>query len=119
MGRGRYAAAVAEQDPRLEVGAYITDGGDLYEVIGLQRGPGAMGVRTVRILVENCRNFRALEFLPDKIQATFELVRHPPAPTVPDVFEEIAWEPAPARQVVEGCGGSWGVGNAPSINSIR
>ena len=108
-----------DQDPRLETGAYITDGSQLYEVLGLQRGPGVMGVRTVRIVVENCRNFRVLEFLPDKIDAAFELVRHPPVPAVPDVFEEIAWEPAPAPQVVDGCGGSWGVGNEPSINSIR
>jgi hypothetical protein len=101
------------------VGAYITDGVDLFEVIGLQRGPGVMGVRTVRIVVENCRNFRILEFLPDKIEAAFELVRHPPVAAVPDVFEQIAWEPAPSGQVVDGCGGSWGVGNEPSINSIR
>ncbi len=108
-----------DNDPRLQTGAYITDGVDLYEVIRLQRGPGVMGMRTVRILVEDCRNFRDLEFLPEKIQAAFELVRHPPVPAVPDVFEEIAWEPAPAPQVVDGCGGSWGVGKSPSISSTR
>ncbi len=81
-------------DPRLQTGAYITDGIDLFEVIGVQRGPGVMGVRTVRILVENCRNFRALEFLPDKIEAAFRLVRHPPHPAVPDLVDEIAWDPA-------------------------
>jgi hypothetical protein len=110
---------VPDHDPRLQTGAYITDGADLFEVIGLQRGPGVMGIRTVRILVENCRNFRGLEFLPEKIQETFELVRHPPVPAVPDIVAAIAWEPAPAGQVVDGCGGSWGVGKAPSINSIR
>jgi len=110
---------VLDQDPRLHTGAYITDGVDLFEVIGLQRGPGVMGIRTVRILVENCRNFRSLEFLPEKVQDAFQLVRHPPVPVVPDVVEEIAWEPALTVQVVDGCGGSWGVGKAPSINSIR
>lgn len=78
-------------DPRLQTGAYITDGTDLYEVLGVQRGPGAMGIRTVRVLVENCRNLRGLEFLPEKIRTTFNLVRHPPAPACPDVMEEIAW----------------------------
>jgi hypothetical protein len=84
---------VPDRDPRLETGAYITDGVDLFEVIGLQRGPGVMGMRTVRILVENCRDLRGLEFLPEKIQAAFSLVRHPPLPAVPDAVEEIAWEP--------------------------
>jgi hypothetical protein len=82
---------VLDSDPRLATGAYITDGIDLYEVVGVQRGPGVMGVRTVRILVENCRNFRGLEFLPQKIRATFNLVRQPPHPRCPDVVEEIAW----------------------------
>ncbi len=82
------------EDPRLQTGAYITDGVDLFEVIGLQRGPGVMGIRTVRILVENCRNFRALEFLPEKIDGAFRLVRHPPRPAVPDSVEQIPWEPA-------------------------
>jgi hypothetical protein len=87
---------VPQQDPRLQTGAYITDGSDLFEVIGLQRGPGVMGMRTVRILVENCRNFRELEFLPDKIQAAFALVRSAPHPAVPDVVDAIAWEPVVA-----------------------
>jgi hypothetical protein len=88
---------VYDDDPRLETGAYITDGTDLYEVIGLQRGPGVMGVRTVRIVVQNCRNFRCLEFLPEKIRATFRLVRPGPHPSVPDLVEEISWEPVTAR----------------------
>ena len=83
-----------DHDPRLQTGAYLTDGVNLYEVLGIQRGPGVMGIRTVRILVENCRNFRCLEFLPDKIEAEFELVRRPPVPAVPDVVDEIPWEPA-------------------------
>ncbi|HWE08966.1 MAG TPA: hypothetical protein VG325_06410 [Solirubrobacteraceae bacterium] len=86
-----YLRLVIEYDPRLETGAYITDGIDLYEVVGCQLGPGVMGMRTVRILVENCRNFRGLEFLPEKIRATFNLVRHPPLPRCPDLVEEIPW----------------------------
>jgi hypothetical protein len=86
-----YGRRVIEHDPRLQMGAYITDGTELYEVIGHQRGPGVMGLRTVRILVENCRNFRGLEFLPEKIRATFNLVRQPPSAWCPDRFEEIYW----------------------------
>jgi hypothetical protein len=82
-----------ERDQRMQAGAYITDGVDLYEVTGLQRGPGVMGMSTVRIAVENCRNLRCLEFLPDKIRAAFALVRAAPEGRCPDVLEDIAWEP--------------------------
>ena len=82
---------VSTPDPRLQTGAYITDGTDLYEVLGIQRGPGPMGIRTVRVLVENCRNLRGLEFVPEKVRATFNLVRHPPAPACPDLIDDIGW----------------------------
>ncbi len=72
-------------------GAYITDGLDLYEVTGFQRGPGVMGIATVRILVENCADLRWLEFLPEKIRHHFELVRAAPSALCPDVVEEISW----------------------------
>ncbi|MBV9338773.1 MAG: hypothetical protein JO243_23025 [Solirubrobacterales bacterium] len=85
-----------ERDPRMQMGAYITDGIDLYEVTGMQRGPGVMGVSTVRIAVENCRNLRCLELLPDKVRNAFKLVRAAPVGRCPDVIEDIAWEPAPA-----------------------
>jgi hypothetical protein len=85
-----------ERDPRMQMGAYITDGIDLYEVTGMQRGPGVMGMSTVRIAVENCRNLRCLEFLPDKIRTAFELVRAAPIGRCPDVLEDISWDPAPA-----------------------
>jgi hypothetical protein len=58
---------MVDADPGLQQGAYITDGTDLYEVLGIRRGPAALGVSTVRILAENCRNLRGREFLPDKI----------------------------------------------------
>ena len=80
----------------MQAGAYITDGIDLYEVTGLHRGPGVMGVSTVRIAVENCRNLRSLEFLPDKIRSAFELVRAAPVGRCPDRLEDIAWDPASA-----------------------
>jgi len=76
----------------MQPGAYITDGIDLYEVTGMQRGPGVMGISTVRISVENCRNLRCLEFLPDKIRSAFELVKPAPVASCPDVIEDISWE---------------------------
>lgn len=81
-----------DDDPRLQQGAYITDGVDLYEVVGLQRGPGVMGMATVRVMVENCRSLRAFEFLPEKIRHRFELVRCAPAGTCPDLVQDITWE---------------------------
>jgi hypothetical protein len=80
----------------MQTGAYITDGIDLYEVTGMQRGPGVMGMSTVRIAVENCRNLRCLEFLPDKIRTAFELVRSAPECRCPDMLEDISWDPDPA-----------------------
>jgi hypothetical protein len=76
----------------MQPGAYITDGIDLYEVTGTQRGPGVMGVSTIRIVVENCRNLRCLEFLPDKIRGSFELVKSAPVCSCPDVVDDIAWD---------------------------
>ena len=80
----------------MQTGAYITDGIDLYEVTGMQRGPGVMGMSTVRIMVENCRNLRCLEFQPEKIRTAFDLVRAAPVGRCPDRLEDIAWVPDPA-----------------------
>jgi len=80
-----------DDDPRLQQGAYITDGVDLYEVLGMQRGPGVMGVSTVRVVVQNCRNLRGLEFLPEKVRRTFNLVKNAPASRCPDLVEDIGW----------------------------
>src|ERR1700733_14399790 len=85
--------SIIERDPRMQLGAYITDGIDLYEVTGMQRGPGVMGMSTVRIAGENCRNLRCLEFLPDKIRTVFDLVRAAPVGACPDIVDEIPWEP--------------------------
>jgi hypothetical protein len=87
------ALSIIERDPRMQLGAYITDGIDLYEVTGMQRGPGVLGMSTVRILVENCRNLRCLEFLPDKIRTAFDLVRAAPVGCCPDSVDDIPWDP--------------------------
>jgi hypothetical protein len=47
----------------------------------------------VRIMVENCRNLRCLEFLPDKIRTAFDLVRAAPIGRCPDAFDQIPWDP--------------------------
>lgn len=86
------------QEPRLERGAYLTDGIELYEVLDLRIRPGVMGVRTVRVLLENCRDLHVQELLPDRIRATFTLVRRAPAARCPDHVEEIRWD-APVRSV--------------------
>jgi hypothetical protein len=80
----------------MQVGAYITDRIDLYEVTGMQCGPGVMGMSTLRISVENCRNLRCLELLPDRIRTAFALVRAAPVGRCPDVVEDIAWGSDPA-----------------------
>jgi hypothetical protein len=90
--------SIIERDPRMQLGAYITDGIDLYEVMGMQRGPGVMGMSTVRIMVENCRNLRCLEFLPDKIRTAFDLVKAAPVGCCPDVVDDIAWDPGVPQQ---------------------
>jgi hypothetical protein len=90
--------SMIERDPRMQIGAYITDGIDLYEVTGMQRGPGVMGMSTLRVVVENCRNLRGLEFLPDKIRTAFELVRAAPIGCCPDVVDDIPWDPAIPEQ---------------------
>jgi hypothetical protein len=90
--------SIIERDPRMQLGAYITDGIDLYEVMGMQRGPGVMGMSTVRVMVENCRNLRCLEFLPDKIRTAFELVKGAPVGRCPDMVDEIAWDPGVPQQ---------------------
>ena len=91
LGLGLRVIGLAGDDPRLQRGAYVTDGIDLYEIMGMQRGPGIMGVSTVRVIVENCRNLRRLEFLPDKIRRSFSLVRRPPSSRCPDLVEDIVW----------------------------
>ena len=91
--------SIIERDPRMQLGAYITDGLDLYEVTGMQRGPGVMGMSTVRIMLENCRNLRRLEFLPDKIRTVFELVKAAPEGRCPDILDDISWDSEARRSL--------------------
>lgn len=79
-----------DEDPRFQTGAYITDGTDLYEVLGLEVRPSVAGIRVPRIVVEDCRSSDDLELLPDCVRATFDLVRAAPAAGCPDHVEEIA-----------------------------
>jgi hypothetical protein len=51
-----------------------------------------MGISTVRITLENCRNLRRLESLPDKMRRAFALVRRALVGRCPDVIEDIGWE---------------------------
>lgn len=87
------------KDPRLQRHAYITDGSNLYEVLGDRVFPGVAGIRTRRIVVENCRSLLGSELLEDRVTSAFRLVRPAPARRCPDFVEEIAWEglarPAP------------------------
>lgn len=82
---------VPGNDPRLQRGAYLTDGVNLYEVTAVRRGPGVMGLSTVRVVVENCRSFARVEFLPDRIRRSFSLVRKAPIASCPDLVDQIDW----------------------------
>jgi hypothetical protein len=83
---------LTKEDPRMQTGAYITDGISLYEVRGVQRAPGRIGHMAMRLMLEDCYSFHRVEFLVDKIRRSFTLVRPAPAASCPDMFEEIAWE---------------------------
>ncbi len=78
-------------DARLQRGAYVTDGVNLYEITAIRRGPGMMELTTVRVEIENCRTFTRIELLPEKIQRSFSLVRHAPVAACPDLVQDIPW----------------------------
>lgn len=80
------AIAVDPNDSRFQVGAYISDGVDLYEVVDTVSVPQFMSAPNRRIVVENCRNEARLQFELPKIADSFELVRA--APNVPDLIPE-------------------------------
>ncbi|MGO9822452.1 MAG: hypothetical protein ACLPTJ_17615 [Solirubrobacteraceae bacterium] len=77
-------------DARLQRGAYVTDGVNLYEITAIRRGPGIMEL-TVRVEIENCRTFTRIELAPEKIQRSFSLVRHAPVAACPDLVQDIPW----------------------------
>lgn len=78
-------------DPRLQRGAYVTDGINLYEVSAICRRGSSGRLTTTRVEIENCRTFTRIELLPEKIRRSFELVRPAPVADCPDLFEDIAW----------------------------
>jgi hypothetical protein len=80
----------SSRDPRIQQGAYVTDGRSLYEVRGVRRGQASMGFSAVRVILEDCRDLSSVEFLIDKIRQ-FRLVRGAPVARCPDLLEEIAW----------------------------
>ena len=74
-------------DARLQRGAYVTDGTNLYEITAIRRGPGMMELTTVRVEIENrCRTFTRIELLPEEDPASFSLVRHAPVAACPDLL---------------------------------
>ncbi|HLY48125.1 MAG TPA: hypothetical protein VKR21_02915 [Solirubrobacteraceae bacterium] len=64
-----------DADPRFRIGAYLTDGTDLFEVMGLSRGRGQIGSVARRVILEDCYTLRKVEFLLDKVRRRFRLVR--------------------------------------------
>ncbi len=87
----RPAVTVGGGDSRLQRGAYVTDGINLYEVTAIRRRGSSGRLAMTRVEIENCRSFTRIELLPEKIRRSFELVRPAPVPDCPDVFEDIAW----------------------------
>jgi hypothetical protein len=84
-------------DPRLQCGAYITDGTELYEV--LRHRPGGFGGGVAgAVLLENCRSLCAVQLHAARIRSACRLVRAAPDPRCPDVVEQIVWEPARATR---------------------
>lgn len=84
------AAVTGAGDPRLERGAYLTDGIDLYEVMSVLRAPGVLGFSTARVIVEDCRSLSTIELLPETIRRSFRLVREAPIAARPDLGDGIA-----------------------------
>lgn len=81
--------------PELQVGAYVSNGADLYEVTGAVKVSGAMGGTVWRAEVENCRTLKRLQFPPGAILNRFELVKAAPVAAVPDAADQITWDGAP------------------------
>lgn len=85
-----------DHDARLRCGAYVTDGRDLYEVIGSRVVPGLIGISVLSIVVEDCRNLQEFEIDLETLRASFRVVRPGPVARCPDRVDEIEWESAAA-----------------------
>jgi hypothetical protein len=55
-----------------------------------------MGVRTIRLVVEDCASLHECEFLPAEVHSVFALVRHAPEAWCPDRVDQIPWEVTPS-----------------------
>lgn len=86
--------AVTLNDPRMKIGAYVTNGTTLYEVTAITRPTGPWAGSLYYIELENCRNETRICFTLQKIREGFELVKGAPTGDVPDDVEHIAWEAA-------------------------
>lgn len=82
---------MTDDDPRLQQGAYITDGVELYEVRELQCGRALMGISMVWVLVEDCRTLVHLRFLVNTIERAFDLVRLAPGVDRPALLPDVVW----------------------------
>jgi hypothetical protein len=87
---------MTDVDPRLQTGAYITDGAELYEVVRRRAGTHSAGFPMGCVLVENCRTLNGAALLAQRIRSAFRLVRAAPDPRCPDLADDIVWEPTAA-----------------------
>lgn len=69
-----------DDDPRLQIGAYITDGTSLMEVVGGRFTYGAFGP-WYAVCVEDCMSLQTSEYDADTIRRRFSLVRVAPSRT--------------------------------------
>jgi hypothetical protein len=87
----RPLVAVTSEDARLQEGAYVTDGVELYEVAGVRRSAVLIRGVVLVVTIENCRDQSILQLPPENVRRGYRLVRSAPAPRCPDFLEEIAW----------------------------
>jgi hypothetical protein len=93
------------EDARLQPGAYVTDGIELFEVRGRWSHPSSSGISLEWVVLENCRDLSELRLLSSTVTYTFELVRPTPSGTCPHTPQDI---PRGSRP---------GTGRRPSIHS--
>jgi hypothetical protein len=79
------------EDPRLQQGAYLTDGLELYEVASVRRSSVMIYGAVIHVIIENCRDLSRHQLPPENIRRGFDLVRNAPLGSCPDFLEDIAW----------------------------
>ena len=82
---------LTRSDPRLQVGAYIKSGGELFEVISVQEVT-SNNEKTKRYVLENCKSLKRVPYLQREIEDGFELVRKASdtCPDAPPDFRDAA-----------------------------